>query len=368
MPILHENEHTYIYDAIINGKYKTTNSTYYKPGPVYIFDPTTQVYKYSNTLYPNKTYTKIFDPSFMKRGDIINFGGEYRNENKLIYDGKELLDLWTKVDDYGSVPPNFVAGDNEGEFNIGDFEDIIDHNSINWLSKEKLQQIEIYEKNNKIKSKVTIRGKLWNIRIDIDQECEFNNTSVSRLSSVRCFFWVENDTISMIKFNHDYDIYNKEYLITTSENLDTLKNFVSNGTPLLKFCLMSVLNMQTRLYDWYIFKSIHEYKSLNEYNQNIKEQRFPYMLRQNLGGGYYFEHLLLNKEHYDQCIKLDKLDTYDIKEVECHPIKIELIKKDNDTLLNQVKDFINEKIENYDDIKNRIPFNVSGDNTLEMYL
>ena len=178
MPTLHEYEHTYIYEAIINGKYKTTNSTYYEPGPVYIFDPTTRVYKYSNTLYPNKNYTEIFDPSFMTRGDVINFGGGYRNENKLIYDGEKLLHLWTEVDDYGSVPPNFVAGDNEGEFNIGDFEDIIDHNSINWLSKEKLQQIEIYEIDNKIKGKVTIRGKLWNIDIDEDNNILLNQVKV----------------------------------------------------------------------------------------------------------------------------------------------------------------------------------------------
>ena len=34
-------------------------------------------------LYPNKTYTKTFDPSFMKQGDIIHFGNDnYRNNNK----------------------------------------------------------------------------------------------------------------------------------------------------------------------------------------------------------------------------------------------------------------------------------------------
>jgi hypothetical protein len=110
----------------------------------------------------------------MTRGDVINFGGGYRNENKLIYDGNKLKHLYTKVDDYGSVPPDFVAGDNEGEFNIGDFEDIIDHNSINWLSKEKLQQIEIYETDNNIKGKVTIRGKLWNIKIYYDNDILLN--------------------------------------------------------------------------------------------------------------------------------------------------------------------------------------------------
>jgi hypothetical protein len=193
MPILHEkdNDQEYIYEAIINGNYKTTNNKYYELGPVYIFDPVSRVYKYSNTLYPNRNYTKIFDPSFMTRGDVINFGGGYRNENKLIYDGNKLKHLYTKVDDYGSVPPDFVAGDNEGEFNIGDFEDIIDHNSINWLSKEKLQQIEIYETDNEIKGKVTIRGKLWNIDIYSDdgillnQVKDFINKKIEEYDDVK---------------------------------------------------------------------------------------------------------------------------------------------------------------------------------------
>ena len=96
MPILHEkdNDQEYIYEAIINGNYKTTNNKYYEPGPVYIFDPVSRVYKYSNTLYPTRNYTKIFDPSFMIRGDVINFGGGYRNENKLIYDGNKLKHLY----------------------------------------------------------------------------------------------------------------------------------------------------------------------------------------------------------------------------------------------------------------------------------
>ena len=44
------------------------------------------------------------------------------------------------------------------------------------------------------------------------------------------------------------------------------------------------------------------------------------------------------------------------------------IYSDDGILLNQVKDFINKKIEEYDDVENRIPFNVSGDNTLEIEL
>ena len=81
MPILHEAQE-YIYRAILN------NST----GPCFVWNPTEKVYKYSNTLFPNKNYKKIFDPkSFMTRGDVIHFGNdEYRNNNKMIFTGKSL--------------------------------------------------------------------------------------------------------------------------------------------------------------------------------------------------------------------------------------------------------------------------------------
>jgi len=171
MPILHEAS-GYIYKAIINGKYNNS-------GPNFRWNNERQLYEYSNTLYPNKNYTKIFDPkSFMTRGDVIWFDGDdYRNNNKMIFDGIKLESLYTKVDDYGSVPPEYVVGDNNGEFNIGDFEDLIVHNSINWLSKQKLQEIELYKKNNEIKGKVTIQGKEWTILFDVYEHSELISIS-----------------------------------------------------------------------------------------------------------------------------------------------------------------------------------------------
>jgi hypothetical protein len=166
MPILYEaqKKDVYIYEGICN-EFSVT------PGPRYIWNSERKLYEYKNTLYPDKNYTKTFNPKLLfDRGTVIHYGNdEYRNNNKLIFDGEKLNKLYTKIDDYGSVPPDYVVGDNEGEFNIGDFIDIIDHNYINWLSKDKLKEIEIFEQNNKIYGKVTIRGKKWFIHFDISK-------------------------------------------------------------------------------------------------------------------------------------------------------------------------------------------------------
>jgi len=163
MPNYHQIDDEYIYNALDN-----------ITGPMYKWDDTLKLYKYSNTLFPNKNYKKIFDPkSFMIRGDIAHFGkDDYRNNNKMIFDGEKLEHLYTEIDDYGSVPPTYVVGDSPNEFNIGDFEDVIDHNYINWLSKEKLKDIYIYEKNNEVWGEVMIKGKKWHICINMNKQGE----------------------------------------------------------------------------------------------------------------------------------------------------------------------------------------------------
>jgi hypothetical protein len=81
----------------------------------------------------------------------------------MIFNGNVLLHLHTNIDDYGSVPPYFVCGDKDDEFNIGDFEGLIDHNTINFLSYPKKNEIEFYVENDVIKGKVSIKGKEWKI-------------------------------------------------------------------------------------------------------------------------------------------------------------------------------------------------------------
>ena len=215
MPTLHESsEYTeYIYKALTNNE----------EGPVYKWNPTKKVYEYSNTLFPNKNYKKTFDPkSFMDRGDVIHFGNDdYRNNNKMIFDGEKLMNLDTNVDDYGGVPSEFVVGDNEGEFNVGDFEDLIDHNTINWLSKDKLKEIEIYESKGEILGKVTIQGKKWIISFEISEDDEFNR-GYGRHYSRKYDCILENDNIVINKINPDR-VSNAKYIIEASENSDKQK-------------------------------------------------------------------------------------------------------------------------------------------------
>ena len=206
MPNYHQIDDEYIYNALDN-----------ITGPMYKWDDTLKLYKYSNTLFPNKNYKKIFDPkSFMIRGDIAHFGkDDYRNNNKMIFDGEKLEHLYTEIDDYGSVPPTYVVGDSPNEFNIGDFEDWIDHNYINWLSKEKLKDIYIFEKDNEVCGEVMIKGKKWHICINMNKQGEL--------------------LIKSEKVN-----YVKEYINRLIENYDNIKKrhpFNRDGHNLLEMFL-----------------------------------------------------------------------------------------------------------------------------------
>lgn len=71
------------------------------------------------------------------RGDIIDtIFEDYRdrNDGKYIFDGKDVIDLDSDVDDYGAVPPQFQITDKD--FAIGWWKDTIDHNNIQYLSSE----------------------------------------------------------------------------------------------------------------------------------------------------------------------------------------------------------------------------------------
>jgi hypothetical protein len=56
-----------------------------------------------------------------------------------------------------------------------------------------------------------------------------------------------------------------------------------------------------------------------------------------------------------------------IKEIEAYPITIKLSKSELDLKIKYIKDYINKKTESYDNIKNRIPINQDGPNSLMFY-
>ena len=146
----------------------------------------------------------------MKCGDVIHFGNDnYRNNNKLIFNGVELEELYTLIDDYGSVPPTFEAGK---EFDIGDFEDIIEHNKINWLSKESLSKIELYEETDNIIGKVKIKNKDWFItftnytkkKYDLESLLDYINKLIINYDNIKKrqpFERIDTNLLEVILFN-----------------------------------------------------------------------------------------------------------------------------------------------------------------------
>lgn len=361
MPRIHQIDDEYIYNAIDN-----------ITGPMYKWDENNKVYKYTNTLFPNKNYKKIFDPkSFMSRGDIVHFGNDnYRNNNKMIFDGEKLEHLYTEVDDYGSVPPTYVAGDGPGEFNIGDFEDIIDHNTINWLSKEKLKEIEIYQKDNIVYGQVTIREKKWIIIFNILEDREFN-PSYRYWSSRKynCSLEDDNIIINIIKSNQ---IYNVKYSLKVSEveNCNKFKLLVKEN-PILNIIEFS-LKTKDISESQYLNKSLwYAYIVNKEYKLDINNTNFTFpLIWKKITEKFTSEILLLDEDCYKYYIKFDNkmLDNIYINEITGYQINIKLVENNTIELIDNINKFISSLIENYDNIDKRHPFNRENYNSLELYL
>jgi hypothetical protein len=375
MPTLHEEKDEYIYKAIYNGIYKLENSQYFEDGPYYLWDETEKIYKYANSKFPNKAYTKSYDPKTLySRGDVIHFGNsDYRNENKMIFDGEKLKSLWTKVDDYGSVPPDFVCGDADGDFNIGDFEHLIDHNSINWLSKEKLKEVELYLKDNDIMGKVEIKGKKWKIHFEIHDDTEFN-TGYSQWGSrkYKCVI-DENENIVINKITNN-KISNTKYILNTidEDKNENFKDLIKTNSNIS--IIQNAGYGKPITFTWYLFKINKEYKLIDNENENkmknINDIVFP-IIWQKRTQHYTSENLFFDLEVYNKYIKHDEkeLDKIYIQEVTGFPIKITEAKKDINQQIESLKEYFNSLVENYDNIlKNRHPVNKIGNSSLEMYL
>jgi len=332
----------WIYDALCDGRLK--------------FDPNELIYKYKNSKYPNRNYKLKYDPkSFMLRGDVINFGGSYRNENKMIFNGKKLENLWTDVDDYGSVPPTFVCGDNDDEFNIGDFEEYIDHNTINWLSKNKLKEIKFEEKEDNIYGSVVIKNKEWIINFIIDEDFEFNPGSCGYYKKIKFILTEDNIILESLRSG-------KKYLIESLKNeTEQLRKFITENNNL--FLIHSKLG-------WCIFKENKEYKLTNEENKITQEPIRPYIWKYNYIKNHWFYTLLNDEQEYKFYIKNNEnnLNNIRISEITFHQVKIELVKIKIQEKMDKIKHNINKQIEEYDNINKRIPFNRENDNLLEMYV
>jgi hypothetical protein len=368
MPTLHEETDVYIFKAIENGIYKLNNSSSFEDGPYYIWDETQKLYKYANSKYPNKAYTNTYDPKTMfLRGDVIHYGeDDYRNNNKLIFDGEKLVELWTGADDYGSVPPDFVCGDAEGDFDIGDFEDLIEHNTINWLSKDKLKEIEFYIKNDNIMGKVEIQGKLWKIHFEISEDDTFS-TGIGHWGSRKFKCNIENENIIVNK--------KAKYIIKVDEaNKELFKNMIieNPNINIINYSVKSTLISGPQMITvWYLFRINKETKLMNDANhvKNMEEFNFPLTCEKRTQH-YISEHLVFNQEDYNKWIKFHEkeLDKIYIKEITGFYITIERVEQDVNGKIEGIKTYFNSLVENYDNINKRHPVNRMGQSSLQMYI
>ena len=75
---------------------------------------------------------------YIERGDIVQFEKEcYRNDFKLIWDGKKLINLEFDVDEYGNLPKQFTMD----EFSVDYWDKAIAHNYIRWPTDNITDQI-----------------------------------------------------------------------------------------------------------------------------------------------------------------------------------------------------------------------------------
>jgi len=97
----------------------------------------------------------------LHNGATLEFPADgYRNHNLLFWDAqnKEIVEPFTEIDDYGSVPPRFVVGD--GYFNPGDWLNEVDHNSFVFPARPLINEMNEFalEHPNEKKMIVEING------------------------------------------------------------------------------------------------------------------------------------------------------------------------------------------------------------------
>jgi len=104
------------------------------------------------------------------------------------------------------------------------------------------------------------------------------------------------------------------------------------------------------LFIYYLFTSNHTKNDIDN-NRYITFDEF-----------HNFMNFILEKKNNDK-----EFNKMTIKEIEAYPITIELSKSTLDLKIKYAKDYINKKIESFDNIKNRIPINQDGPNSLTFY-
>jgi hypothetical protein len=247
------------------------------------YNPETKGWKYKN---PNKikNYKFEFNPikdHNIKRGDIINFEGSYRNESKWIWDGIKLINLYTEIDDYGSVPPNFKVGK---DFQPNHWVGIVDHNNIIWLEDELFENIDIYTNNNNIYGRVKIFNINYNIYINSYRlnppESQIHNDIIICIKNGTMIPFIKDNKLYLRKIEEE-KIFEVEYEIIFNDNSINMYNIqkliddkqfnITNKWDMhQQKCIFSISNTE------YII----EYKLIKNYNNILLKEIKEYIQRE----------------------------------------------------------------------------------------
>ena len=94
----------------------------------------------------------------LHNGATLEFPADgYRNNNLLFWDAQnnEIVEPFTEIDDYGSVPPRFVVGD--GYFDPNDWVDEVEHNTYVFPARNLINQMKEFAEKNPTKKKMVVR-------------------------------------------------------------------------------------------------------------------------------------------------------------------------------------------------------------------
>jgi hypothetical protein len=122
---------------------------------------------YENDEYRHSLAKKYAMKHKLHNGATLEFPQHgYRNHNLLFWDAqnKEIVETFSEMDDYGSVPPRFVVGD--GYFNPNDWLDEVEHNSFVFPARVLINEMKAFalEHPDKKKMIVTINGNDYTVR------------------------------------------------------------------------------------------------------------------------------------------------------------------------------------------------------------
>jgi len=95
-----------------------------------------------NNDYRHSLAKKYAMKHMLHNGATLEFPADgYRNHNLLFWDAqnKEIVEPFTEIDDYGSVPPRFVVGD--GYFEPFDWLEEVEHNSFVFPAKPLINEM-----------------------------------------------------------------------------------------------------------------------------------------------------------------------------------------------------------------------------------